>query len=730
MSFKVPNISEGNELSNPEIRSILLNIYDRLTKASTKEVGYELFLKLILKNLSSPSSIFYIISQLSEFIPPLSPKEKEPCLKLLSLVFFNPIQEQQNQINKKNSIYYQFLSPILSIIQSITKDSNSIIFPQIANTYAEIVQNIMPTDISYATEELNMEEKRAYEMLQGFCIYNMKQEEKANRIIGSLCLTKLVENCPVVLQEQYMKFIWDNIMTFIDTKNYTAKYELLNCLISLILGAEGLFTQYANDTLYKVLDFLTEDDWNKRKLALNVIYTLIFYCKDEVMPLKDHIINFLRVLKTDKVKEVREVCLLILQIFNENEPTKKKIEKEKSISAIINKDKIGKNKVGGNKGEIAHNTKNKSRPKTGTGIRQQKKNNKFFENNKKFSSNPFKDNSYDLSDNRKNNNTSNMNNITTYNNDSGQKPSISLQTKGSKENMNTTGAATGNSTSHNRSKGKKSNNFVNEKMVIKPDPNKSIFKAIPNPAFFKQGNKKSNDIVVMAKGKPIKTNQNINIIVNENNENKLNKNNFSEQNENVSNYDKNKRSYESSQENREEKKIDYANKDKENKNININVNDNMDDNRIPSKRNNSKEMKYTQKKEDLRYKNFFKNDNYNDNNENYNDNYNQKENEKIDEEEDNYKGKYTEKNYEMKDRNNYGGENENESVGVDQNIIQKLLKQMEFLDKGHMSLENMFDNIQIDTQEQIENLNANFGNLESKTNRLNKDLNDYYINGY
>ena len=725
MSFKVPNISEGNELSNPEIRSILLNIYDRLTKPSTKEVGYELFLKLILKNLSSPSSISYIISQLSEFIPPLSPKEKEPCLKLLSLVFFNPIQDLQNQNNKKNSIYYQFLSPILSIIQSITKDSNNIIFPQIANTYAEIVQNIMPTDISYATEELNMEEKRAYEMLQGFCIYNMKQEEKANRIIGSLCLTKLVENCPVVLQEQYMKFIWDNIMNFIDTKNYTAKYELLNCLISLILGAEGLFTQYANATLYKVLDFLTEDDWNKRKLALNVIYTLIFYCKDEVLPLKDHIINFLRVLKTDKVKEVREVCLLILQIFNENEPTKKKIEKEKSIGAIINKDKKGKNRGSGNKGEIVNNTKNRSRPKTG--IRQQKKNNKFFENNKKFTSNPFKDNSYEISDNRKNNNiNNNMNNITTYNNDSGQKPSISLQTMGSKNNMNTTGAVTGSNTSHNKSKGKKSNNFVNEKMVIKPDPNKSIFKAIPNPAFFKQGNKKSNDIVVMAKGKPIKANQNINVI--ENNENKLNKNNFNEQSENNSNYDKNKKSYESTQENREEKKKDYLYKDKENKNININMN--MDDNNVPSKRSNSKDMKYAQKKEDLRYKNFFNNDNDNNNNENYNDNYNEKENDKIDEEEDDYKNKYIEKNYEIKDRNNYGGENEEETGGVDQNIIQKLLKQMEFLDKGHMSLENMFDNIQIDTQEQIENLNANFGNLELKTNRLNKDLNDYYINGY
>ena len=338
MSYKGSNFQEDNALSNAEIKSILLNIYDRLTKPSTKEVGYELFLKLILKNLYSSSSMSFILSQLSEFIPPLPPKEKEPCLKLLSLVFFDPLQStssQNTQNNKKKTIYYQYLSSVLSIIQSITKDSNNSIFTSIANTYAEIVQNLMPTDISYATEELNMEEKRAYEMLQGFCIYNMKQEEKANRIIGSLCLTKLVENCPIVLQEHYMKFIWDNIINFIETKNYTAKYELLNCLISLILGAEGLFSQYANATLYKVLDFLTEDDWNKRKLALNVIYTLIFYCKDEIMPLKEHIINFLRVLKTDKIKEVREVCLLILQIFNENEPIKKRMKKKNQLVLLL-----------------------------------------------------------------------------------------------------------------------------------------------------------------------------------------------------------------------------------------------------------------------------------------------------------------------------------------------------------------------------------------------------------
>ena len=59
----------------------------------------------------------------------------------------------------------------------------SSIYASIANTYAEIVQNLMPTDINYALEDLDMEERKGYELLQGFCIYNMKQEEKANRII-------------------------------------------------------------------------------------------------------------------------------------------------------------------------------------------------------------------------------------------------------------------------------------------------------------------------------------------------------------------------------------------------------------------------------------------------------------------------------------------------------------------------------------------------------------------
>ena len=360
--------------------------------------------------------------------------------------------------------------------------------------------------------------------------------------------------------------------------------------------------------------------------------------------------------------------------------------------------------------------KNKSRPKTG--IIKQKKNKNFFEKNKKFESNPFKDNSFEEYNNRK------TNNIVSINDEQNNfKSPINLQTKVSRDtNTNTVGQSSfsGDAHTHNRSKGKKSNNFVNEKMKIKPDPNKSIFKAIPNPAFFSQGNKKNKDIIVMAKEKP----KNLNLIQNNNFINNINnnmsKNNFNNEKNN--------------------KKNDlFSNEDLNNKDNNANYDKNKEINDFENEIDENRNLlskKNEREKESSRYKNMFNiekesekiedgNNNINSNEEkgNYNDYYNDN---------DNYSNndKINEYNYEIKKNNNYEKEKGIESEGVDQNIIHKLLIQMDFLTKGHESLMNMFDNIQIDTQEQIENLNKNFENLESKTNILDKDLDDYYTNSY
>ena len=150
--------SDSQIISNPEIKSSLLTIYDKIGMSQSRDIGYQLFIDLIMNNIYSTSTMNFIISQVGDFINSLSPKEKEPYLKLLSLFFYNP-NHQNNQNNQSvngsisttlisKSIYYIYISPILNVLQTFINEFNEILYPIISNVYADIVQYTMPTDIS------------------------------------------------------------------------------------------------------------------------------------------------------------------------------------------------------------------------------------------------------------------------------------------------------------------------------------------------------------------------------------------------------------------------------------------------------------------------------------------------------------------------------------------------------------------------------------------------------
>ena len=771
------NFSTSKSIS--EIKSTLLSIYDKINKSPTKEVGYDLFLKLINDNLHSSSHINLIINHIGEFIYSLVPKEKEPCLKLLSLIFYSPDNDDGSFDPK---IYYPYLSPVLTTIQNLIKDTNTQIFPTISNIFAEIVQNIMPTDIEASNIELNEEEKTAYEMLQGFCIYNMKYEDKSNRVVGSLCLTKLVENCPIVLQSQYMKLIWEVIISLIDKKSFNAKYELLNCLISLILGAENLFTPYANTTLYKVLDFLADVDWLKRKLALNVIYTLIFYCKEEILPLKEHIISFLRTLKSDKVKEVREVCLLILKIFSENEPKTNK-DKYKVNSLILNKKKIAKNK--NNKKEKfqktviskkSMNTTKESEPnkdlknssqtnkKTDTNISS----NKFSEclipemRNKTFEiegiekkgevTNSDKKESPQINDSSKEALATNKEISPIQNNKNVPKKfEMTLDNKNTLSNLNENISV---SISQNKFVNRKDDkSFINEKMVIKPDPNKSIFKTNPNPAFFNQAKNKSKDLVVLVAKEPKKKESIVKANDEKKNEKKEEKNEGKKtqkieeikekkeekiENINPPKKEENIKNLKTSPDikNLELEKITSNNnkepKDTISKRTEKKFNDKKKDEKPPIKNsfgpiNRNKSIKKDLGKENLRdeetYKINVQEKIFDEHQIKFNNKYDKiMKKKEIDEEEEEEKDY---KNYKKKSRekeNIYIDEKNSDNNNYDPNLINTLLSQMNSLSEKQLSLLDVMDNIQMDTQEQIKKMNKRISKLEKNVEELNEEL--------
>ena len=466
--------SKANSAFN-EINISLNNVYKHLNNPKTEEQGNKLFKNLISKYLFQNTLIFSIINSLEEKIMKSTPFEISTYINLLSYFF------EKNSYNSSFQIYLSYLNPVLSIIQSLIIEKNIDFLNKIPELFTKIVHNLTPDDINASNKLLTDDEIKIYEILQNFCFYNLKFPEKINQIIGSLCLTKLVENCPYVLKNEYMKIIIDNILSLLSLEDFKAKHELLNCLISLILGAEKIFVPYAKIVFNKIIEFLTNDDWIQRKLALNIIYTLLYYCKEEMTSLKENILNILIILKKDKTKEVRDVCLLIEQLY-ENEyitPIKNKaISNNKNIN---NKNKLHKNinsniinKIGkinyikyNNISTFSPNRLTKNKNTNSKILKTKEKNLSIPEENAKLPT---------------------------------PKNKSKLNFKGKKHSFNHCSSDIKIKKQKNANK-KKNFSFINEKMVIKPDPNKSIFNTGKNMAFFNQNrnnsdNKNKNLIII------------------------------------------------------------------------------------------------------------------------------------------------------------------------------------------------------------------------------------------
>lgn len=415
-------------------------------------------------------------------------------------------------------------------------EENSSNFTTIASTFGDIVE--------YTTNrpETDGKLKTNYELLQGFCIYNLKLDKKANQICGSLCLTSLIENSAMVLEPAYMKYIWENIVYFIDKSIFHAKSEIINSLISLIFASENLFKPFATVTLYKILDFLTDGDWLKRKLALNVVYTLVIYSQEEILPLKAHIIEFLKVLKCDKIKEVREVCMQTLKLLNSSDDHEEKILSEeyeeenncsnreinerkenqqvdnsprsKVVSETIKKDveispkfrnsqkkieheisKIEKKSV--NNSRIDFDNSNLNDLITGNDFMFEEKN----DNKKEISGKYARVKKQEITNKTtvvqsKNELTTNIKN-SDENELKAQKsfPNKNIRDK-SRDKLSTSISNNKKEISVNR---KSDNTFVNSKMAIKRNPKYSIFKTQANKEFFTKTKNKDGDVEILFK---------------------------------------------------------------------------------------------------------------------------------------------------------------------------------------------------------------------------------------
>jgi hypothetical protein len=68
---------------------------------------------------------------------------------------------------------------------------------------------------------------------------------------------------------------------------------LLEALISLILAVEQDFAMYATNFLPYLMECMTMTDWQTRKMAIDVIYTMAAILKESLTPFKNDILDVL-----------------------------------------------------------------------------------------------------------------------------------------------------------------------------------------------------------------------------------------------------------------------------------------------------------------------------------------------------------------------------------------------------------------------------------------------------
>lgn len=321
-------IKDANNINTKEdLKHFITVNLNKLSNPNSIEASIVNLSKILFISKNHENKLLLILSMINErlnyYLQTKDISTRRECLKIL------PMFTMHKSIREIN---VSFLSKILTVLQSQINEESKLLFTNISNVYTEMIENVFLNceekygDGIWVGRVSNEEEEETYtnllkifELFQGFCIYNIKKDEKPNHIVGSLSLQNLIKCCPLILHKSYLTYVWNNIILHLDKTNFYSKNELLSCLISLIVACEENFSFLAYKTIYKVLDFLNDEDWIKRKLGLNVIYTLGTFCMEDIAELKDHIISFIKVLKNDKYKEVREITIQTLKLFNEKE---------------------------------------------------------------------------------------------------------------------------------------------------------------------------------------------------------------------------------------------------------------------------------------------------------------------------------------------------------------------------------------------------------------------------
>ena len=216
---------------------------------------------------------------------------------IIKIISFNIKTSKEENIKQK---YYELF---LLLIKNLSRED---ILKYLTNLLIFLQENInnVPIEISFELIIKNIDrfELKIFEILNGFCIHNMKNNIYIIQKKSLLCYEILVLNygkC-LVNKNAILKSIIDNILLFLKNESFNDRYHLLGCLNKIVCLSKEKYKNYAELTIYYIMNYLFMNDYNIKFITLNIINNIIRYNIEVVKNLKNEIYKCLMKLVDDK----------------------------------------------------------------------------------------------------------------------------------------------------------------------------------------------------------------------------------------------------------------------------------------------------------------------------------------------------------------------------------------------------------------------------------------------
>ena len=307
---------EEKKILEKKLKSICLKLIKEDSNDLSNSYRNE-FNNLIIDNLDNSDNITYILHYISKEI--INNEKFESKIKILILLekFYNPFKSLNNESDNFSIIFHlycKYTSQILTILQKMI----SLNIPPnfISEIFGKIISILFSKNVVKEKDIKKL--KKTFEIIQGFCFYNIKQHLYINQINGVLCLKELISRIEYYIHnKKIIQNIFEKIMLFLDNDNFEPKKELFEILSVFIKKCGKLFEPYINITFYKLLNFIEINDAIIKRKVIDVLYIVLLDFSYEFISISNSIINYLKLLiKKNNDIYIINKCQNVLSFYN------------------------------------------------------------------------------------------------------------------------------------------------------------------------------------------------------------------------------------------------------------------------------------------------------------------------------------------------------------------------------------------------------------------------------